>query len=1159
MNKKLVGIVFAGSMLIAGGLYWGIPFFLDGTRQGRIIARALADETGLRIRIEGQVKVALLPRPRLSVWNVRMLGLDGQQTLAFIPQMDFNVGLFSLFSNSLSLSRLILNKPIITLSTDTSQAYLPVLKNAKTTLLAKGGIDIRAAQIVLQSGNTAEKIADLTGKIDFSDGSTLFKTNLSGTWRDQPLGVTFDIAQPIGSSPALANLQINLAAIDALLNATGSIETRDPRWPIEGHIQLKSAQLLSLIRLKQQFAGEPLSTLDDPALQDPFTLDARVEGTRNEWVLKNIDAALGELQASGMARIQLKPRLGISVAGQAPALNLAQWPTLSAALTNKTASIPAGWLGAYDVMIPALRLNDQLEFSNLHLKGDVSNSTLRFTEATATLAGETHASYTGLIQLKNESEPTFDGTLSLDTTTLRPFLAALGMNVPESIPQDTLNRLKLNATVRGVLSTVSVPDFNATIDGMDVRGQIGAPSPTSGRAVSMQWEQFDMAHFAQLGQVPAWIWPLPACTLDVTFKNLRMGHESAQNVSLKATLQPDTLTIDNLDTADFSGNRLRLNGTYSTDHTKPGEFNIAITTTDGQKLLQSLPVLQTMIPLSFEKLFDGPVEFSSRWHNDGKDEQQHLLSLSHDDESVNVVTIDDAHNPFHWKARIKSSSTLKALQRLLPLPAQISVLEKDPGPIDIYAEGKEDGNNLWTLTNIQGMIAGLTVRTGTLSAKQVSWPFAFDSQITLADGDLDALLAAIEPKKAMSLLQGSVDVTLEKAQLWQSPISDATMRLVFNGPSDVTLDHFSGQWMGGKVTAKGVFRPSDQDLLKGEISLDNIEFAQRWGDRFGVIAPLDATLRLETHGTDTITQRRNLEGDGEFSIDGGTVQGLSFRALTEALTAKPLIDIPLDPLLLQGGSTDLVNMGGNITLEEGVMTISPMRIKTTEASGEFNLHDDLNANRIDADGGLTLEKVKDAPPVNLILSGTTAQLMGHFDLSALEKWLSGKAPAAQTSSASSTQPTNESAEPASAPANKTEPSPLIAPPSKETSSQKNDDKIAGQPTTASAGAVSPNTVLKEEKGVTDEKLQTFDNNIYLPQLPNKQNTLNNKDIVINNRPLQAAPPTMQDMLSIVPKDLPAAEQTEKAPSNEKTQAKEAPGDAPPAATPDALVKQSDRQ
>ena len=994
--KILAGLGLAVS-LAALTVFIGIPRLLDGTRQGQAVANEIAQATGLRVKIAGGVQVSLWPQPHIAISEFSLVSLDGRNTYLSVPRLDLNVTLSSLLGGNYVVTDLTLNQPQMQVvrAADGSYQGLPMPRQLQQLALRE--IKINNGQVILQNGNVTETFAALSGKVGLPDNTSLLQVGLDGQWRGAPMALMIDAAAPLGNDPSLVRVNLDLGAAESALRFSGMIDFAKADWPGQGQLDVNAAQGAALWALASSIGAAPAEP-GDAALRAPFTFGAVINGNRDHLDFEGVRLALGSFKAEGLARYVAGRDGGLSVAFKTSALDLADWPTLIGWGRSGQVEIPPQWLGAFDLNLAGANFG-VYSASTIRLKGDIKNGQISLSDASAVLPGNTRVSYVGDLMTKAQTPLTLAGKIALETVQLRDLLKAYGVNVPDTLDAASLQQFKLGADVRGPVGTLGISGLDMALDGTRMSGQI-SPRGTDGRyTASLNIEEVNLDHYVSTAGLPDWIWSLPATNYNLRVNRVQAGDKSAENVSLQASVADDLLTVKSLEAADFGGTRLRLSGTVSADEAKDSDLALRLTAPDFAMLRQSFPPVMRLVPDQLAQLVSGNTDLSVRWRRAAGETQQ-LISATYGDGRFDVVQTMRPQAPTTWKARVQNRETANWLR--VYVPAALSRPDAVLGLMDLYAEGVALDDTRWQIRAIQGQLAGLsfkggdiTFTPGTAAGATAGTPWQAEGQLSLGQGSFDLWAQTINPLALLGKGTLGLTVTAEKLMFAGAPLEDVNASVQLTAGGQLSLTQATARWHDGTATVNGQLSLLPTLSLKGQLDLRETNMAWMGGDRFGLDGVMDFSLRADGQGRDWADLIHNLAGDGEVTIDSGTLKGLDLAALTEALLDKRS-NADLNTLLARGGNSALSSFGGDFNIEEGVVRAPQLRLRTPAASADVSADLDLSGPRLDASAKISLRELNGAPPLGLHLSGPLDRLTPSFDSAALTAQLNPPPEAAKS-------------------------------------------------------------------------------------------------------------------------------------------------------------------
>jgi hypothetical protein len=964
------GVTFALVVLM---VVLSVPKLLDGTRQGQAVAAQIATATGLRVQIEGRVEVSVLPRPHIGINQLRLVRPYDRSTVLFVPRLDLNVTLASLLRREYEVSHISLHNPELTMGREQLPhlaGYAPQLQALSVRRLA-----IKDGRVSITGGPASETVTAINGQLVLPDSVTFLQTELNGQWRGAPLRLMIDVAAPLGTDPSLARAELDVGAAEAGLALSGVIDLGKPGWPVQAQLDVQSAQGAALWATAAALGLAPPAPAD-AGLRQPLQLSAVLNGDQRGYNFEGIKLSLGSWPIEGLARLVTGAEGGLSVALKAGALDLANWPTLLDWSRRGNMVLPAHWLAAFDVQVASAALGKR-SAADLRFKGEVKGGAITFTQLSAILPGNSQIAATGTITTRPQVAATIDGKLNIEALQLRELLTAWQVPLPARLDDNALRQLKVSTEVRGTWAGIGLSGLQLQIDGMKLTGQISPPTRSEGFAASLAVEQLNLDHYAAAGGLPGWLWDLPPTAFNLRLARVQAGDKQAENVSLQGSVANRLLTVKSLEAADFGGNKLRLSGTISADGTQDADFTLRLIAPDFAALATSFAPAAQLVPPLLVPLLGANTDLSVRWRRSGKETQQ-LSSASFADGKFDFVRTETDGAPVRWKARLQNRETSGWLSRLAP--GVLSRPDAILGLLDVYAEG-EQAQGGWRVDAVQGQVAGISFRDGDLLVAPGA-PAQISGSLQIGQGSVALLQQTINPAALMAIATGDLELAAEKIMWGTHALEDVNLALVLAPGGSLSINRTTGRWQDGQFTLSGQASIGANPSFKGQLELKETNFAWLGGDRFGLDGVLDLSARFESSGANWPELVRNLQGDGEFALDSGTLKGIDFAALAEAMLDKQSPPA-INAILARGGESVLSSFGGDFNIEEGVARAPQLRLRTPAASADVGADMDLSIPRLDASAAVSLREVNGAAPFTVRLSGKLDNVVPSFDAQAL--------------------------------------------------------------------------------------------------------------------------------------------------------------------------------
>ncbi len=970
-----------GGLAVTVFLLVGVPYVLDGTRQGQNIAQQIALATGQRVRIEGAVHVGLFPTPSISLNQIQLISRDGTATLLSAERLSLDVSFGSLLGGPVALSSVTLTHPAFTMAIDpaTGQtSWLPSLTLASA--LGVNTIEINKGQLVVQNGTTQEMLLGVSGRMVLGKGDTFAEATLSGTWRKAPLTLEAYISQPQNDGLSYTRAKLSAEAAGAALSLEG-------KWPVAMPLAPKALEAGALdVALEAKNAANLWATLatllpdqvplapQDPALQEPLALKAELKQDKNPAVLDlpTVSLKLGAMDVMGLMRYQRGQPQGLSVALRTSLLDLSAWPSLMALTSQKTLPLPQNWVMAYDVSCASVLTPAGLLLEAVEAKGALKDGVLSVDEASATVSGSNRATLKGTLQAQANGTALIDGHLTFNSTQLRSFLDALHQPIPEGIDDTALRQLNLSADFRGTWPKPDLSGLEATFDGATVKGTLTPRVDATGAQLvdaTLSIARLDPARYGLGFSLPAWLWDLPQGAWSLALTDFRLGGQYVDKASITARLMPEALAIQSADLSGWLGAHLTMAGTLA----KPdGPVTTTLTTTvqteDFSVLRPALAALPPVLPAAVSDLLSGPMVISSRLTKEAGGAAQNLVNMTLGDQAkVDLVLTEQNSALTAFKARVQHPNASAVLGQLggLALSPEASAL----GALDLYAEGALGQGGLWSVRNMQGHIGNaLGLLSGELTLLP-ALPATVRGTFSFSDLDLDTLRRALPAAWLGGLMAGDVSVSAQKVTLFDQTFTKASTKISLQG-NDATVQNATAKWHGGEVVADGKLTLAPLLSLDGTLEIKGASTDLATGQRYGLTGVMDLSVKAHTAGAGADSLWAALDGDGDITLSDGTLSGLDLAALGKAVKSAPSADkVDLTGLLARGGTSALQALGGDFTIEEGRVSLPKLLLLTRDSKAEGAVTLDLKSNQIDGRTTLRFGDRADAPSLLLQLGG----------------------------------------------------------------------------------------------------------------------------------------------------------------------------------------------
>ena len=437
---RLGGVTLAALLALAVLAAWLLPRFLDWDEYRQTIAAIVSAGLGRPVRIEGPIRLSLLPQATLRAGDVAIADTgDGASGTA--AEMQLRVELLALLAGQVHPQELVLQGAHMHLPWPLSGRFLregrPVAglhAEIQDSTLDIGGLAL--------SGIGGELAVDpATGTLSASG----FGTVLGRSWR-----LTGRLGRP--GPDGAATIEVSLDGQGALINTGGLLS---------GLIAVDGG-------LSGRITGRgPDLSLLLPAPAMPWRAEGRLVAGSGLAVADDLEAEIGGNLARGALALRFLPKLRLDAAMATSRLDLDAW--LPHLLHGNPTALPTGIdLSAESATIAGGTLRRLRAGFDLAADGAV----LR--DASALLPGDADLQLAGRLRAGR-----FAGTGQLTAPHLTQTLDWLRPQAPAllaAIPAGVLNSATLSGTVIADSQSVALGNLEGQVDGAPLEGSIALRS-----------------------------------------------------------------------------------------------------------------------------------------------------------------------------------------------------------------------------------------------------------------------------------------------------------------------------------------------------------------------------------------------------------------------------------------------------------------------------------------------------------------------------------------------------------------------------------------------------------------------------------------------------------------------------------------------------------
>jgi len=643
VRKTAIIVATALIIIIAGALV--APSFIDWNAYRPQFAAAVKDATGRELRIEGDLRLAVLPSPALSVEGVRLANAPGATSsdMVRLKALRVHVAAAPLLSGRIEIRSIVLVEPVIELETLADgrgnwqlMTGTPEPAGAATGPDAPPAAppDVRLDDVVIQNGTLVlrnvragrtERVERLDGKLVAESLAGPFRADGRATVRSVPVAVTAAVGRL--EEGQAAGLSVRLTAEGVETQFSGTVKPQPGGPEIQGKIKSSAG---SLSKLAAALGGNSLREL----AASQFSLEGRLALTTSSVAVNDLTAQLGDMRVSGAASVDFAPRLRIDAAlsvarldldqlvaavpaaqPAAPATDPLQPPALLAA------SLPADMTVGLDLSVDAIAYRGGV-VRQFRMNLGFDHGALALNQLTALLPGGSELSVIGRLspEKAGQSGLRFDGAVEIGSENLRLVLDWLKLD-PIGIPADRLRKAAFKTSIAATPRDIRLTDLDLRIDASRLTGAltvIPGPRPAIGARLALDRINLDAYHppvaaassaassAGSMGRATpggatagvAWN-KLNAFDANVDIKagQVTIDRTALANVALEAVLDHGKLNLTKLSVGEIVGAAAHVSGVIDAHAGQPTiDLNAEVSARDPSGLLRLTGITPALSP-----------------------------------------------------------------------------------------------------------------------------------------------------------------------------------------------------------------------------------------------------------------------------------------------------------------------------------------------------------------------------------------------------------------------------------------------------------------------------------------------------------------------------------------------------------------------------------
>ncbi|QQP90972.1 AsmA family protein [Skermanella sp. TT6] len=476
MKKLLIG--FLAVLLLVVGAVLVIPSLIDWNSYKVDIAERISAATGRAVTLDGDIDLALLPRPTLSVAGARLAGLPGaaEPDMARLRKLDVRVAFMPLLSGRIQVQSIALIEPVIALEvmrdgrrnwdfTPAGNAALSSNHLAEAVQLDK--VTIENGTVIYRDASAAihERVESVDAQIVAGSLVGPFQLQGSVLARGVPLAVELTAGR-MGEGGALP-VRVALRQPDAAgtLRFAGIVIT-GAEARVQGDLRAEGPDLRPATAAVLKAVGEPPTVELPGVLRQPFAFRTAVNASTRLVELNGIELQVGDTRGTGALKYLPAgaPSPGaIQGTAPGPATGAAAGPAQGElALTFNRFDLdswaalggdgvpafrlPAGLAGKLTLNIDALNYRGNI-VRQARLDAGLENGSMTLRRLSALLPGGADVAVTGTLTAER-GLPVADVSVDANADNLRALLEWLGYSV-DRVPADRLRKFSMTSRLTG--------------------------------------------------------------------------------------------------------------------------------------------------------------------------------------------------------------------------------------------------------------------------------------------------------------------------------------------------------------------------------------------------------------------------------------------------------------------------------------------------------------------------------------------------------------------------------------------------------------------------------------------------------------------------------------------------------------------------------------
>lgn len=640
LKIALIAVAIALSVLAA---IWLGPRLVNVEAYKPALTEAVKQATGRELVIDGPLKLALLPVPRVSARSVHFanaVGATGAQMID-VRWVGASPSWWALIQGRVEVGKLILYKPTLVLETDAegvpnwefkpgAGAAQPAGAPSEGIHLAIGTLDIIDGTLSytnpLTGKTTKAEQVRATASVGSLDGPFTIAGN--ATVNGVPLSLDLDVGD--SRKDGTHDTKLTLKVQSGRLAFDGRASKIAPDAAINGHLEVSTGGLTDFAAAVMRAIGEPPLAFD-ASVAGSFSFDGGIEVSPERLAVNDFKASLGGDSAAGTLALAYGKQPSLQGKLELRKVDLDKWLALleqpgvflpkpaapaqpspaqpAPAKPSPTKPSPTQGLSPFP---PQLSVDLGLDIAetayrkgivrDLAMALEIRNGAIKVPRFKATLPGDMAVQADAAVDAAGKTS----GGFSLAGNRLRDTLAWLGVDT-SGVPVGKLQSLSVNGKLDSTAGSVNVIDASLQLDDGEPAKAAGSLTfgPPFMVSATLNIDRFDLDAYmpkepapaasaadATAPPAPATASPPPPDKSTPKFQlkskvaKLVYRRETLSGVDANATMQGNLLTLEGIKVADLLGAKLDLKGTVA-DFARRPRFDLTFNATvpDTEKLL----------------------------------------------------------------------------------------------------------------------------------------------------------------------------------------------------------------------------------------------------------------------------------------------------------------------------------------------------------------------------------------------------------------------------------------------------------------------------------------------------------------------------------------------------------------------------------------------